>query len=181
MLKSRCNSYIAKKRKIKTKTPSDVTLVVTLLDNDIVVGGAGGRRREYNRTTTSRRSARTGGGARRLRRHMQQGIRRRWRRSRRRRRAHRARIAESLRAAVLRRVEEAQIKLRTGVEGHVRRQLVWGRRRTTAERARHRGLYFEHVHRTYLCVVLSIALSIFNNTTIQTYSSTTTNCARFLV
>lgn len=49
-----------------------------------------------------------------------------------------------MRAAVLRRVEETQIELRTGVEGHFRRNLI-GRRRTPKVTAQ-RLVYLKNVH-----------------------------------
>lgn len=60
--------------------------------------------------------------------------------------AHRARVAESLGTVLFRAVEEAQIELTSGVEGHFRRERV---RRWRATETRREGLVdFENIHRT---------------------------------
>lgn len=61
-----------------------------------------------------------------------------------RRRPNRPRIAETLGAAVLGVVEEAQIELLAGVEGHLGIYLVGGRR--TAQVTAQRLVYLKHVH-----------------------------------
>lgn len=76
----------------------------------------------------------------------------RWRRTRR-RRPNRSRVAETLGAAILGVVEEAQVELLAGIEGHLGVYLVRGRR--TAQVTAQRLVYLKHVHFTTQKVTVS--------------------------